>query len=565
MAANFEQETLAKWKSEYGEEAHYLSKDNFPFNCFDPIWTLNAAGPKGTTADISCIFDSQLTSDEQKELIFALARLASDSAARSMDNYLRAIKSLLILEVKDLSGHTLKGVYPLLTDFTKKSFKTILNQLAETNEEYYATVNDWWYEQNKNIKKSFNPYCIETGALSEFEQQSLEVLLKKRVEMELSHAEDLFDKWKSREYTQAHPLAHLHKTMAARLNYALVRRGANLQQLKWNDIQPVGAEFINEDGVVDDNINALKFSDENELQVRIWKAKTGAAYRKHVEKYPRRLTASNSLEVLRYYQIYRSYLANRLNILKIEVSEEELDKLMSRSPVFFSRRLFIATFENKAELFSSITPNGEGFHQGGKDMYQAIRSGYMKLGINSDRLPTINVSNNRVRHTVGTRAAIQGHPLVVIADMLGNTTRSAKDYVDLSDEQRANIDIKFIGNNQLIKMFSSTVPDLKKDPRFTICDGYHNEAGQSKSLETCNSCDEIKRPLACYGCDNFRPLVDGDHENILADANRLYESRKKQGTPEHTLSKLRYQIRWVEIAIILCNEHKIKKVESNVE
>ncbi len=547
------------WKKSYGDEAQFNSKDGFPFNCFDDVWTLNGIGSKGQQQDLGFFHEKDWSDEVQCHLRLVLAELAIKRAVGTIrGDICGTLRSLFITT---FSQSEIEGHWPLMLEYQRTSVKALLRELITVDKAIYSDAYDWVEENYVKAKSKSNPYCVETGALSEFEVQSFEFELAKVMKATLIDLAKDTDDFTS----QLRKLTIAKQFIMLRLAYALVRRPANLNQAKWSDILPVGASFIDEKNQAQLDMETLGFSDEDELQVRLWKAKDTSRFRKSVEHYSLRLNAKLTQEVLCYRQAYRRCLQFSLAASNIQITKAELDVLMMRSPIAFAPSFFKAPFADKTEVFKALSEKGAGFHDSSKAIVGNVAKAIEKLDLKSDRVPNMKVGNNRFRHTVGTAAAIMGADATEIASLLGNTVSAVRFYVDMTDEQRVNTDNNFIGNTQLKQMFDADIATLQKQTKYTMRDSDGNEAGQAKSQKSCSSCDEIKRPLACYGCNNFQALEDGDHRNIRDDAQRLYDKRIAKGDPSYLLGRLATQIKWVDVTIIICDERIANRSALNAQ
>lgn len=544
-------EKLDKWKIEYGKDSEFVSKDGFPFNAFDDVWILNSIGKSGEKLDISWLCDNKFTDDLQCKVRIALATLSVNLAVGTVKQINKVIKDRLFT---GFSLPELQSTCALVNAGRHTWLKTLLRKLHELYPQEFATQWEWFSTKNTTAKKG-NIYDIEKGALSVFEQQSFErqfcIKIKKQFEeVNLTTSNDSQLCLNTRR---------LRDLIAIRLMYALVRRPVNLQQLKWNDIIPIGASFDGED-----KTHTIEFSDESEFQVRMWTAKNKSSFREDSEKYALRLNIAITKEVYLYQNQYRELLKRRTDSIGIALTENELNTLLMRCPVLFSNSLFEVKFSSKQELFKSISENGAGFHENTTNICIYMSLQFEQLNMKSDRVPKLRIGNNRIRHTVGSNASMQGYDAFQISKLLGNHPAAARIYIDLSDEQRANINDKFVASALLKRMFDSDLATLKEDERFVILDDFGHKAGQAKSTLFCDKCEET-RPLGCYGCDNFQAFEDGEHSAILEQAQQKYDARIKLGEPERILDKLATQIRWIQTTITVCDDRLLKRRALNEE
>ena len=541
------EQKLQKWKKLYREKAQFESQEGFPFNAFDAIWTLNGLGTEGQSPSFEFFYTKDWNDKLQCDIRLAIAKIATNRTV----GWINQIRSTLnIITITTFSKEEIEHYWPVLLEHQKKTLRSLLAELKNTDKSTYSDACDWVEKNYVQANLKSDPYDIEKGALSEFEMQFFERELAKAMKEKLidlgKNVDDLA--YQSRQLTTVKPFIML------RLLYALVRRPCNLNQAKWSDILPVGASFKDEKNQVQEDMDMLDFSDENELQMRICKSKNKSRFRQSIERYSLRLNAKLTHEVLCYRQAYRRCLQFSLEESNIQVTKEELDVLMMRSPVAYTPGFFEKKFKDKTEVFKALSENGSGFHDTNNGIQRGITRAISTLGLKSDRVPNMITGNNRIRHTVGKAAAITGADITEIASLLGNTPTAARIYIDMNDEQRANTDNQFIGNTKLTEIFNADIATLQKQTKYTMSDSNGNVAGQAKKLQSCSSCDEIKRPLACYGCNNFQALEDGDHRNIRDEAQRLYDKRIADGEPSYLLGKLVTQIKWVSATIEVCEE-----------
>lgn len=545
---------LERWKQEFGKEAELKSKDLFPFNCFDDIWTLNAEGANGTQLKIAFFHEQGWDDDLQCYIRRVIGKLAGLLAPASVDKVMSFFRTTHLTEYTQAE---IEAEWPLITERKRETLKTLLKALAQLNPDKHTQAFDWVVENHKNVKAKFNPYDIKTGALNEFELQSFERQLALMMKEKISGLQEETNNYA----VQLKKITNIKPWITLRLMYALVRRPTNLRQLKWNDILPVGASYTtNEAEMVEAGIKTLDFSDEQELQVRIWKSKDTSTFRTSVERYTLRLNAKLTTEIIQYRLAYRRCLEGRLKELQIAVTQEEIDTLLMRSPVIFNYTLFDTAFTDTSQLFAALSARAAGFHQQSGLVVSNIAKVLPQLNIKSDRVVDFKVSNNRFRHTVATLASLMGADETRIANLLGNTMESARRYIDLSGEHRANIDVNFAGNDKLKQMFNANITTLLADEKYAIGD-----SGQAKDRKACGRCDEIKFPLACYGCDNFQAFEEGDHQSVLVDGRHLYDKRIAKGDPSVVLGKIATQIKWVEVTIEICNERIASRSGLNAE
>ena len=542
-------EKLVKWKAKFGNDSKFISKDGFPFNAFDDEWRLNGMGD---LLNLSWFYNNKkLTDDMQCKYRIALASLATNLAVFTVIDINRMVRNSIFT---GFSQPELQTTYSIINVSRQTKMKTLIRELYELYPNVFSV--QWeWISDKKASKIKRKIWDIDKGALSTFEEQS-------SIRQYNIHMKALLEKIKSEPLNGNmfdFYVDQLRNMIEIRLINSLVRRPVNIQQMKWSDIIPVGAVFKDRN-----NLNTIDFSDEVEFQVRMWKAKNKSTFREDVEKHALLLNAVITNEVILYRSYYRKRFKKRMACLGISLSDNQLNKLLIRCPVIYSDSLFTTEFSSKKELDKAISINGSGFHD--STLYMSARRIKLiqSLNIKSDRVPDMKWNNNRIRHTAGTNANMQGYNENEIGRLLGNTATAARIYIDLSDEQRVNVDDKYIVNALLKRIFDSDLITLKKDARFAIIDDLGNEAGQAKYIEPCNKCEET-RPLGCYGCDNFNAFEDGDHSAILEQAQQKYNARINLGEPVEILGKLATQIQWVRATIDACEEVLLSRSALNEE
>lgn len=535
---------LEDLKHHYGKDAEFVSLDGFPFNAFDLFWKLNGFGKAGTHIKTAWMLEKAFTKQLHIDIRLALAELAQRQAADSachLNHFLNKAS------ITDFSLPTIKAFWRTATLAKKSTLKRFGNQLYKQNPKSYSETHQWL--QSVSAGKIYrNIYHPQKGALSDIENQDFEIKLSHQINTAIRKGFGPAVVRPDRLDAVGH-LVSFRNLMGLRLMQALVRRPSNLRQLKWSDIIPVGATFIDTS-----LIREFPSSDENELQVRMWKVKQGNRFRQACEREALLLTSQISKEILIFRKEYQHRLNLWLKSLGIILNEVEQQEIMCRCPVLFSDSLFKIKFRDKNQLFAAVGSNSHAFHLAPKTLIAGMDSVVMRLGINSDRVTsgTVKVTNNRIRHTAGTTLARAGASALLIAKTLGNTVQAARFYIDLSNEQRATIDNQFSGNKFLINAFSHNLKELLTQPEFAIEDEFGNQAGQIKSAQHCVRCSR-SRPLGCYGCDNFEALITGNHRAILTQAQIKHDLRESLGESDISLRELKKQIRYIQVTIELCD------------
>lgn len=535
-------------KQKYGDEANHVSKAGFPFNVFDNIWTLDGLGAAGTQVNWNRMHEKEYS---DVDLTFILMLIADKTATLSATTIAYSSRALEALPYPITDVERLKRVWTTLPQTTQNTVIMTFGWMADENPKRFSAMYQWALKRKKAAK--FKGYDVEKGAYSDIENQSISTGLNQRINALQASGFVLKDERKFIP-SAVGKLTTFALTLGNLFLIAIVRRPAQLIQLKWNDIIPVGASFGDSRISTD---NEYDFSDIEKLQIRMYKAKTGAAFRGEIEIHPLYFNHNLSKSVLFYRKEYQRRLLLRLDELGIYLSDEESIEIMSRCPVFYHDSLFRTEFVDKQQLFSAVSQNGQGFHLKSNCFITSLNSRAKTISFKSDRIPNnrLNITNNRVRHTVISNGVRQGLDDIQLAKITNVTIRAVKPYIDFSHEARVLIDNKFNKNNFLINAFSVTVSELKQRPEFAITDEFDQEMGRVKGLINCKSCKlKHAKPMGCYGCDNFIAMHDADHQSQLCKAQLKLKINQEAGESEPVLQKLKIQIYWIDLTIRKCAE-----------
>ncbi|MGE0768196.1 MAG: site-specific integrase [Hyphomicrobiaceae bacterium] len=196
---------------------------------------------------------------------------------------------------------------------------------------------------------------------------------------------------------------------------------------------------------------------------------------------------------------------------------------------------------NEAPLFPALrstseAPDGYQGHAPAVDLARLVQSSIEKLMIMSERTGlAIKITMTRFRRTLGTRAAMEGHGELVIAELLDHSdTQNVGVYVasrpEIVDRIDKAIALKMAPMAQAFAgMIVTDESDAERgdDPTSRIV-----HPGLSPSMQPMGTCGKhgfcgLAAPIACYTCRNFQPWVDGPHEAVL---DHLLEERERLGT-----------------------------------
>lgn len=353
------------------------------------------------------------------------------------------------------------------------------------------------------------------------------------------------------------------------LMFAIMRRPTQLRAIKLGDLQKMGQSF---DG---DIVKIPELVDQDELLLRTFRGKDSAAFRSNAERFPQLLIAELASTLTRYVQRYAALFIKNQCQNGITLRMQERHDLLQRLPLFPPYDVLTKAYPDKAALFSVFDMNTESGHLSSPSIVTNLRiyrkenlSAYFK----SERLAEpalMTTGNNRIRHTVLTNAALNGSTVEEIASITGVTPDTVSSYIDFSQQARQQIDTAFEDNGLINFFATNTIHYVLQRPEFAVRNAYGDTFGELEESRYCGGCKkELPKPLGCYGCNNFHPLVDAEHRSELKKAEQKYAVNLKQGQPERSLRPLKLAIREIKAVIVECDQRRkvlTASAESNAE
>lgn len=182
------------------------------------------------------------------------------------------------------------------------------------------------------------------------------------------------------------------------------------------------------------------------------------------------------------------------------------------APLFPARRL------------SGGGPDGFEYHRTTQTIADLLERTLSGLSVMSERtgLP-LHINATRFRRTVATRAAMEGHGELIIAELLDHTdTQNVGVYIEARPEIVERIDRAMaMYLAPMAQAFAGVIIDDEsqathaEDPSSRVCDPRFDA-----SMKPMGSCGKhgfcgFLAPIACYTCMNFEPWLDGPHEAVL--------------------------------------------------
>lgn len=156
-------------------------------------------------------------------------------------------------------------------------------------------------------------------------------------------------------------------------------------------------------------------------------------------------------------------------------------------------------------------------HYSGSRMAEKLRRLLGKLDVPSHRTgKKLHLFQTRLRRTLGTRAAAEGCPAHVIADLLDHSwIDSSLIYIETRPAMMERIDKALaLQMAPVAQAFAGTLVARKDSGHERVI---HTATTHLESVGTCGKqafC-RLAAPLACYTCTYFNPWLDAPHETLL--------------------------------------------------
>ena len=531
---------LVQLKSNFKGQTEYRAKTKlYNINIFTDKWQL------GTQNNLNLDWMYEAGHDDQTflDLRIALAIMAGKLAFASLRDTSSFLK---LIGINLLSLVKFKFFWLSLTDAQKLGVATTVSRLIKYgNLTQFKDIHNFTQSNRPKQSKTENILDLEKGVYSEVEFDSIKEQLRLAT-ANLPENSMLLD-----------DLRIFSWLMSSQLLIALVRRGCQLNQLKFCDFLPVGQSFSSQRNAKPEwtPVSEYLFSDVECLHIRTFKGKNDA-FRIQAERDSHRLEPNFSLLVAKYFKQYELMLMKSLEKQGIFLTDDERKEILMRCPVIPNMELFKINFGTKSNLFKSLGIMSDAFHQNSAYLLQGISQFFTKLDAKSDRVldKKLELKNNRLRHTMLTLGASMGLSVSYLAKITGVTEQAVRPYIELDFAARVQINQAFADNDVLKRFGATSVENLKRESGFTVVDEFEEEIGIQAKPANCASCEsKLGAPLGCYPCDNFRPLDDADHQRYLDKALTKYEFNKIGGN-KATVKKLRKVILYINATIKACDE-----------
>jgi hypothetical protein len=539
---------LATFKKQYKGQREFSAKEEgYSFDILSDVWAL------GYKELLYLDWMNELDMETYIDLRLAIAHAAKHYAGKSINTYVGTLKKIIhYLDVYAFEA------WWLTIDRYKIPVKSTLQAFCMYGGEYesaaltplYKAIEDEYTGCYREVNGILDD---KTGAYSDVELNNLLEAL--RIET-LQAVEG--------EILARNPFTRLRNVIACQLMVATVRRPIQLVKIKWCDLLWVGQEFKSHKESDRDwqPFTQHRFTDVDQFHLRTFKGKDGQ-FRGNAESRSHRLSPDLSALLLRYYQVYETYLCHSLYQHTITLNDEEVKELMRRLPLLPDQSLFSSKFQSKSQLFNTVSDTSKAHHQAADGITGNITYLFnKKLNVKSDRLPyeSLKLSNNRWRHTQLTLAVWMGLSPAQIAAITGVSIGAIQPYLDLKAQERVKIDQAYAGNSIIQRFDNISVEELQKHSDFSVKSPFEEEIGHKLNPANCASCQSKGgAPMACYPCDNFRPLETANHQQYLNKAEQKLAINSQSGHPA-TLKRLHMVIVYIKVTIAVCEERNILKL-----
>ncbi len=169
-------------------------------------------------------------------------------------------------------------------------------------------------------------------------------------------------------------------------------------------------------------------------------------------------------------------------------------------------------------------PDGFEYHRTTQTIADLLERTLRRLSVMSERTgQSLHITATRFRRTVATRAAVEGHGELIIAELLDHTdTQNIGVYIEARPEIVERIDRAMaVYLAPMAQAFAGVIIDNESlatragDPSSRVCDPRFDAS--MKPMGNCGKhgfCGFLA-PIACYTCLSFQPWLDGPHEAVL--------------------------------------------------
>ncbi len=522
------------------------ARSGLKFNMYDDEWTLMPNRCRGHTLKVGWVHCADMPEDHRQLILGVYSFYARTKVCSTASTLVINTARYLTNGIPELSK--IKALWSGLQTSHKKGLNQLFGTLSKQGNKRFENFHK--YTSARLDKEKTDIFSPSKGALSDIEFDSC----AKQINCALQGVN-----WKSSrslDYYRSGLFNQVKNLVSTKLLLSIVRRPIQIATLKWADLLPTGASFHDQRISAGNELGTLG---SQTLQLRVFIAKSKALSGRDIpERYPLHLSEQLSKTLSNYKEFYLNGVEQLLRSNGINMNLPELLELVNPMPMFPHEALWsqkvasIDVFKGLFTLHSTYMHSNEA----------AIAMKIKTIPVASERVPKCVVTNNRIRHTVLTRGAQSGLTAEQLAKITGVTVPAVRHYIDLDYASRRQIDSEYIGNVFLNKVFNLEKIPVAEDED-CIVDSNFNAVGGAKAKSLCGNCATLLgRPLGCYGCPNFQPIAEADHRAVLKvaeDKLAVNQSALLNPLMLGSIEKLKIQIEWVKVTIIVCDEALAKQ------
>lgn len=553
---NLSIEQLPAFMSNNRLQRQYTSEDMVhTFDILSDKWKLSHK----YTLDIGFMRELNISMQTYLALRVALANIAEVRKASTVRNIATVLRHIGDGWQK---SKDFQKTFHQLSDDQKNRLKTFLTHIAEDEitenailktyfEEIIEFISSRDYVLAESLKGIFDP---EIGVYTDEEENEIQEKLRIRTG-------DVLRSLSKNNSIKPYELNRLGDVISLILMKSIHRRPIQLSWIKWSDLLPVGVSFKDHRYGNQSSTPEVErdFTDVERLHLRTFKAKRGYSFRECAEVRSHRLEPEFSRLIAIYKHYFKACLENHLGQQGIVLSEEEEEDIISRCPLFPDTNLFRTQYKNKKNMFASVGHQSPAMHRCNKVMTFRLREESKELQLTSSRLQQFNLSNNRNRHTVITRAIELNYSSDQVAAITGVSVESIAAYMNLDVSGRCEIDDSMARVKVLNQFAALSVDELKLLEGFVVKNEFDETQGAIEKTNICHTClSNNCKPLGCYGCANFRPFIEADHHENLRRIEDKIAFNQGAADPQ-VLKKLNTSRLYVKSVIALVQEIRISK------
>ena len=194
-----------------------------------------------------------------------------------------------------------------------------------------------------------------------------------------------------------------------------------------------------------------------------------------------------------------------------------------------------------------------------------VRDGLDKIRVTSARTgKRLHITPRRFRYTLGTRAARQGHGVLVIAELLDHSDpQNAWVYTRDHPNFRQTID-DAVGKQlaRVAARYAGRLVDSESEARYGN-DPAMRVGTRTVKVGTCGSPKPCRAGIVpCYTCIHFQPWLTARHRKMLDAANEEQRLLREAGASELVIRATDASIRAIRAVIAACKARKAELGEA---